>query len=72
MNNKVSFNPDQLKAIVNYIINSYKNDYENGNVSEPHFEHVDSNGHRFKIGYIPNNEGGKVSMDIKIVYKGKI
>jgi len=72
MKRDISINPEQLKTIVDHIMDSFKADYENGKTGEPHFEHVDSAGYRFKIGYIPNNEGGKVLMEIKIVYKGRV
>lgn len=72
MNRVMKMTPDQLKVVVDSILNSYKKDYENGLTSDPHFEHVNAGGYRFKIGYIPDVNGGKTLIDIKIVYKGRI
>lgn len=71
MGNNIKLSPNQLKVVTDHIINTYKIDYEKGDVSAPHFEHIKAGDDYYKIGYMPNIDGGNTVMNIKIVYKGK-
>jgi len=64
--------PEQLKSIINCLITFYDSDYSSGKTDSPHYEHIEIDGHLFKVGYIPKYDETTTIVDIKITYKGEV
>ena len=69
--NKIKMTPEQLRIVVDRIIQSYEEDYKKGQINNPHYEQSSVNGHRFKIGYMPGVDR-KTIIDIRITDKGNM
>jgi hypothetical protein len=64
--------PEQLKIIINHLIEIYVNDFSGDKIENPHFEHIEVDGRIFKVGYTPNGNSTPTIIDIRIIDKGVI
>jgi hypothetical protein len=68
MDNNLS--PNQLKVITDHLLDVYSKNYSEHKTNESHYERIDVDGSRFKVGLLPGAEGSVTVMNIKIVRKG--
>lgn len=61
--------PQQLKAITEKLVEFYAIDYRAKKLDHPHHEHIDVDGHRYKVGYLPDSGSASTIMNIRIVSK---
>jgi len=62
----------QLKTIIDRISDVYTKDFSEIRSDNPYFEHIEVDGHIYKVGIIPGEGETPRLMEIKIVYKGEV